>query len=124
MNPTNGIKQNSDTTVDASELEPWYVEKPGGDIEFTAEGLRSLRGHFGRAGIDIRGIATEAQFRDAWRRAAPGLNDTLIAMARNGNMTLERRLLVAVAQGNATLADELSTRLAQRQKIGLECIYS
>lgn len=101
------------------EPEPWFTRQPDGAIQFTGEGMATLRAHFGRAGIDIRTIDSEAQFHDAWNRASPWLNESLLALARNGTMTIERQLLVAIAEGDAARAADLKSRLERRRRLGL-----
>jgi hypothetical protein len=108
--------------LEESEPEPWFTSDAEGQIQFTPEGIRTLRAHFGRAGIDIRTISNEAQFHEAWNRASPYLNDTLLAIAKNGTWTLERQLLVAVMKGDTALADTLKARLERRQRLGLRSV--
>ena len=105
-----------------SESGPWFTCQPDGSIQFTEEGVATLRAHFGRAGIDIRNIDSEAHFHEAWDRAAPWLNDSLLAIARNGTMTVERQLLVAVTEGDTTRAADLKSRLERRRRLGLCCV--
>lgn len=100
----------------------WYLESSDGKITWTAEGLKELRAHFARAGIDIRTVRTREQLDATWHQALPYLQDTLIGIACNGPMTIERQALLAIATGELDEADRLIERLRRRTQLGLRTV--
>jgi hypothetical protein len=100
----------------------WYLEADDGRIAWTPAGLAELGPHFARAGLDIRTVRTRDQLRQAWRAADPYLQDTLLAIARNGPMTLERQALVAVALDDEAKFQRLLTQLIRRNQLGLRLV--
>ena len=71
------------------------------ELKFTEQGIEEYRSYFGKAGIDIQTIKTLEDFRRARRVAAPYFEERLIAKVKKGEKTLERRLLIAIAEGNS-----------------------
>ena len=66
-----------------------FVEDPAtGQIRLTAKGREAYRSQFGRAGIDISGIRTREQFRQACRRSEHVFAHDLRQMAK-GHTELE-----------------------------------
>ena len=106
-----------------TDLDPtWYLNADDGRLAWTPAGLRELGPHFARAGIDIHRVRTRDQLRQAWRAADPYLQDTLLAMARNGPMTTERQALVAVALNDEEGFERLLTKLRRRARSGLRVV--
>ncbi|MFO1431276.1 MAG: hypothetical protein U1F76_14225 [Candidatus Competibacteraceae bacterium] len=100
----------------------WYLQADDGRIAWTPAGLAELGPHFARAGIDIHTVRTRDQLRQAWRAADPYLRETLLAIARNGPMTLERRALVAVARNDEAEFQRLVAVLIRRNQLGLRLV--
>jgi hypothetical protein len=98
-------RNNEDFTVDEHD-----------NLTFTEQGKTEFRSHFGKAGIDIRSIKTLDDFYRARQAAAPFFQDRLTAVAKEGEKTLERRLLIAVAAGDDTEADRLERLLDAKNK--------
>jgi len=100
----------------------WFVKGPEGRITFTETGRKELGSHLARAGISISTVKTEDDYRRAMDQARPYLGDTLVAIARNGKMTMERKALLAIATGDDREASRLIERLHRIRKAGLVAI--
>lgn len=90
------LTNNADFSVDSE-----------GRLAFTEQGIAEYRSYFGRAGIDIRNIKSLDDFRSARRAASHLFENRLVEKVKKGEKTLERRLLIAIAEGN----DEESKRI-------------
>lgn len=111
--------------VDAADYERWatLIELDGlivgddGSVRFTSKRKDELRELFGMAGIDIRKIKTKRHYIDAREAAKAHFMPFLERRARDGTMTTERRLLVAILEGNASEAERLQKEVeADRAK--------
>ncbi len=87
-----------------------------GQLTFTEQGIAEYRSYFGKAGIDIRDIKSLEDFRRARRAASPFFEDRLVAKVSKGEKTLERRLLIAIAEGNNEASNRLERLLDAREK--------
>ena len=86
--PTEDVlaKLSPESTKDFREC---FVEDPAtGKIRFTAKGLAAYRSQFGRAGIDITGIRSRDEFRQACIRSEYVFVDDLRQMVK-GHTELE-----------------------------------
>lgn len=111
------------TAGNAIETVPYYIkDQATGRIRFTPTGLDELRPLFARASVNIHAIQTETDYLEARRKAAPFFQDHLVAIASNGPKTMERRLLIAIAQGDREEADRLEKALDQRNALGLKTV--
>lgn len=73
----------------AKDFRECFVEDPAtGKIRFTAKGLDAYRSQFGRAGIDITGIRSRDELRQACIRSEYVFVDDLRQMV-NGHTELE-----------------------------------
>ena len=86
------------------------------ELKFTEQGIDEYRSYFGKAGIDIRTIKTLEDFQRARRAASPFFEDRLLAKVSKGEKTLERRLLIAIAEGNNEASNRLERLLDAREK--------
>ncbi len=82
------------------ENDVYFTVGENNELKFTEQGITEYRSYFGKAGIDIRTVKTLEDFRRARRVAAPYFEERLIAKVKKGEKTLERRLLIAIAEGN------------------------
>ena len=92
-----------------------------GELTFTEQGIAEYRSYFGKAGVDIRNIKSLEDFRRARRAASPFFEDHLAAKVKNGEKTLERRLLIAIAEGNEAEIERLE-RLVDARNKGIQAI--
>ena len=86
--------------VDVLTNNDYFSVNSEGELTFTEQGIAEYRSYFGKAGVDIRNIKSLEDFRRARRVASPFFEDHLAAKVKKGEKTLERRLLIAVAEGN------------------------
>ena len=87
-----------------------------GLLTFSERGIAEYRSYFGKAGVDIRTIKSLKDFRRARRAASPFFEDRLVAKVKKGEQTLERRLLIAIAEGNEAEIKRLERLLDARNK--------
>ena len=92
-----------------------------GELTFTEQGIAEYRSYFGKAGVDIRNIKSLEDFRRARRAASPFFEDRLVAKVKKGEKTLERRLLIAIAEGNTEETLRLERLLDARNK-GMQAV--
>ena len=92
-----------------------------GLLAFTEQGIAEYRSYFGKAGIDIRTIKSVEGFRKARQAASPFFDDHLAAKVKKGEKTLERRLLIAIAEGNEEESNRLE-RLVDARNKGIQAI--
>lgn len=92
-----------------------------GQLTFTEQGIAEYRSYFGKAGVDIRNIKSLEDFGRARRAASPFFEDRLVAKVKKGEKTLERRLLIAVAEGNEAEIKRLE-RLVDARNKGIQAI--
>jgi hypothetical protein len=85
-----------------------------GQLTFTVQGIEEYRSYFGKAGIDIRTIKSLDDFRRARRTASPFFEDRLIHRIKKRRLTLERRLLIAVAEGNDEQINRIEAFLTRK----------
>jgi hypothetical protein len=85
-----------------------------GQLTFTVQGIKEYRSYFGKAGIDIRNIKALDDFRRARCIAAPFFKERLINRVKRRRLTLERRLLIAVAEGNDEQVNRIQAFLTQK----------
>jgi hypothetical protein len=78
---------------------------PAGELRFTAKRRSALASYFGMAGVDLRTVKTKQQYLEARERAAPYFQRWLEHVASRGDMTPERRLLIAVVRGDERLVE-------------------
>ena len=102
------------------EFEAWRVmmEADGllvstdGQVRFSRARYDDLRSLFGLAGIDIATIRTMEQYLRARDASRPFFGQWLSHVARDGRMTDERRLLIAIAEGDEEGSKRLREQLA------------
>ena len=99
------LTNNADFSVDSE-----------GRLAFTEQGIAEYRSYFGKAGIDIRNIKSLDDFRSARRAAAYLFDSRLVAKIKNGEQTVERRLLIAIAEGNGEESKRLERLLDAKAK--------
>lgn len=87
-----------------------------GRLTLTALGISEYRSHFGKAGIDIREIKTLDGYYRARNAASPYFEEFLVSKFKDKEKTLERRLLIAVAEGDDDEAMRLGRLLDARNK--------
>jgi len=85
-----------------------------GQLTFTEQGIKEYRSYFGKAGIDIRNIKALEDFLRARCIAAPFFEERLINRVKRRRLTLERRLLIAVAEGNDEQINRIQAFLNQK----------
>lgn len=95
----------------------WYAVSADGRIIFTEEGRREIAPHLARAGIDLRSIRTWDDYCAARARAAPFLQDTLLAIVAGKPMTLERQALVVAVTGDDATFDRLLRQIEGRARL-------
>lgn len=105
------------------EPEPFYRIDENGQVCWSEEGQARYRTWFGHFGLRLETIQTAEDLRQARRVCAPGFNDHLLNIASNGPRSLERNLLVAVAQGDQAEYRRLMTLLEARNRLGLQVIH-
>ena len=88
------------TEADVPTNKDYFSVNSAGELTFTEQGIAEYRSYFGKAGVDIRNIKSLEDFRRARRVASPFFEDHLAAKVKKGEKTLERRLLIAIAEGN------------------------
>ena len=93
----------------------FYVNSEG-QLTFTEQGIAEYRSYFGKAGIDIRNIKSLDDFRRARQAASPFFEDRLVAKIKNGEKTLERRILIAIAEGNEEEINRLERIIDAKEK--------
>lgn len=87
-----------------------------GHLTFTPLGLTEHRSYFGQAGIDIRKVKTLADYYRARRAASPFFNDRLAKRLTPLANTLEKRILLALANDDDPNFHRLSRLLDARDK--------
>lgn len=92
-----------------------------GQLTFTEQGTTEYRSYFGKAGIDIRNVKSLDDFRRARQGASPFFEDRLVVEIKKGKTTLERRLLIAVAEGKESERERLE-RLLDAKENGITAI--
>lgn len=105
MNKADILKNNAYFSVDSE-----------GELTFTEQGIAEYRSYFGKAGIDIRSIKTIEDFRLARRNASPFFDNHLTEKIKKGEQSLERRLLIAIAEGNEEESNRLERILDAKEK--------
>jgi len=98
----------------------YFAVNSAEELTFTEQGIAEYRSYFGKAGIDIRNIKSLEDFRRARRPASPFFENHLVAKVKKGEKTLERRLLIAIAEGN----EEESKRLERLVDARNSCTFS
>jgi hypothetical protein len=88
-----------------------------GHIVFSAEGRAFYTAYFGYAGIDIRRIATYADFLAAGRQAFPYLFAFMGERLRQRPQTLETRALQAILNDDAVSLERIDRQLATRERL-------
>jgi len=107
--------------ADALMNNAYFSVNSEGQLTFTEQGIAEYRSYFGKAGVDIRNIKSLEDFRRARRAASPFFEDHLAAKVKKGEKTLERRLLIAIAEGNEEETQRLERLLDAREK-GIQVI--
>ncbi|MEQ1486672.1 hypothetical protein [Methyloglobulus sp.] len=92
-----------------------------GLLAFTERGMAEYRSYFGKAGIDIRTIKSVEDFRKARQGASPFFDEHLTAKVKKGEKTLERRLLIAMAESNEDEIKRLE-RLLDAEDKGIKLV--
>lgn len=92
-----------------------------GQLNFTEQGIAEYRSYFGKAGVDIRNIKSLEDFQRARRAASDFFDNRLVEKVKKGEKTLERRLLIAIAEGNEEETQRLERLLDAREK-GIQAI--
>jgi hypothetical protein len=100
--------------ADAITNNAYFSVNSEGELTFTEEGIAEYRSYFGKAGIDIRNIKSLNDFRRARRAASHLFDNHLVAKIKKGKQTLERRLLIAIAEGNEEESKRLERLLDAR----------
>ena len=107
--------------ADALTNNAYFSVNNEGQLTFTEQGIAEYRSYFGKAGVDIRNIKSLEDFRRARRVASPFFEDHLAAKVKKGEKTLERRLLIAIAEGNEEESNRLE-RLVDARNKGIQAI--
>jgi hypothetical protein len=107
--------------VDVLTKNDYFSVNSEGELTFTEQGIAEYRSYFGKAGVDIRNIKSLEDFRRARRVASPFFEDHLAAKVKKGEKTLERRLLIAIAEGNEEESNRLE-RLVDARNKGIQAI--
>jgi hypothetical protein len=112
------IKTIKGRPMDADVLEnnTYFSVDSEGRLTFTEQGIAEYRNYFGTAGIDIRTIKTLEDFQRARQAASPFFEDRLVAKVKTGDKTLERRLLIAIAESNQAEIKRLERFLDAKEK--------
>jgi hypothetical protein len=97
------------------ENNPYFSIENEGRLTFTEQGIAEYRRYFGKAGIEIRTIKTLEAFQQARQAASPFFEDHLLAKVKAGDKTLERRLLIAIAEGNQAEINHLERVLDAKE---------
>jgi hypothetical protein len=113
--------QGRPVATEIPENNPFFSIDRVGQLTFTEQGIAEYRGYFGKAGIDIRTIRTLDDFQRARQAASPFFEDRLLAKVKTGEKTLERRLLIAIAEGNQAEIKRLE-RLIEAKENGMTAI--
>jgi len=117
------IDKKGERQVDAADYERWasLIELDGlvvgsdDSVRFTSKRKDELTELFGMAGIDIRDIRTKGQYLRAREQAKEHFMPFLERRAREGTMTTERRLLLAVLDGDKETAEVLERKLMSKR---------
>ena len=107
--------------VDVLTNNDYFSVNSEGELTFTEQGIAEYRSYFGKAGVDIQNIKSLEDFRRARRAASPFFEDHLVAKVKKGEKTLERRLLIAIAEGNEEESKRLE-RLVDARNKGIQAI--
>lgn len=107
--------------ADALMNNAYFSVNSEGQLTFTEQGIAEYRSYFGKAGVDIRNIKSLEDFRRARRTASHLFDNHLVAKIKKGEQTLERRLLIAVAEGNEAEIKRLE-RLLDARNNGIQAI--
>jgi hypothetical protein len=107
--------------ADVPENNTYFSVNSEGQLTFTEQGIAEYRRYFGKAGIDIRTIKTLEAFQQARQAVSPFFEDRLLAKVKAGDKTLERRLLIAIAEGNQAEIKRLE-RLIDAKENGMTAI--
>ena len=107
--------------ADAQTNNAYFSLTSKGLLTFTEQGIAEYRSYFGKAGVDVRTIKSLEDFGRARRAASPFFEDRLVAKVKKGDKTLERRLLIAVAEGNDA-ESKLLERLLDARNNGIQAI--
>lgn len=102
--------------ADVLENNTYFSVDSEGQLTFTEQGIAEYRSYFGKAGIDIRTIKTLEDFQRARQAASPFFEDRLVAKVKTGDKTLERRVLIAIAEGNQAEIKHLERLLNAKEK--------
>ena len=102
--------------ADVPENNTYFSIDSEGLLTFTEQGIAEYRSYFGKAGIDIRTIKTLEDFQRARQAASPFFEDRLVAKVKTGDKTLERRVLIAIAEGNQAEINRLERLLNAKEK--------
>jgi hypothetical protein len=101
---------------DAAE-EADYVIGPDGRLHFTKAGRAFHTAYFGYAGIDIRRIATEADYQQACHQAFPYLFAFMSERLAQGAQTLETRALRAIVADDEAGFERALRQLKTRERL-------
>jgi hypothetical protein len=101
---------------DAAE-EADYVIGPDGRLQFTEAGRAFHTAYFGYAGIDIRRIATEADFKQACHQAFPYLFAFMSERLAQQAQTLETRALRAIVADDEAGFERALRQLKTRERL-------
>lgn len=107
--------------ADVLENNTYFSVDSEGQLTFTEQGIAEYRSYFGKAGINIRTIRTLEDFQRARQAASAFFEDRLLAKVKTGEKTLERRLLIAIAEGNQAEIKRLE-RLIDAKENGMTAI--
>ena len=102
--------------TDVQENNTYFSIDSEGQLTFTEQGIAEYRSYFGKAGIDIRTIKSLEDFQRARQAASPFFEDRLVAKVKTGDKTLERRVLIAIAEGNQAEIKRLERLLNAKEK--------
>ncbi|NOS74911.1 MAG: hypothetical protein HOP36_10335 [Methyloglobulus sp.] len=107
--------------ADALMNNAYFSVNSEGQLTFTEQGIAEYRSYFGKAGVDIRNIKSLEDFRRARRAASDFFDNRLVEKVKKGEKTLERWLLIAIAEGNEEETQRLERLLDAREK-GIQVI--
>ena len=94
----------------------YFTVNEEGQLTFTALGLTEYRHYFGQAGIDIRTVKTLDDYYRARSAASPYFNARLTQRLTHLENSLEKRILLAVANDDDKAYQRLSRLLDARNK--------
>ena len=101
--------------ADVLENNTYFSVNSEGQLTFTEQGIAEYRSYFGNTGIEIRTIKTVGAFQQARQAASPFFEDRLLAKVKIGDKTTEKRLLIAIAEGNQAEINRLNRVLDAKE---------